>query len=216
METWHKPREPRSPQKLERTGRDSPGEAAGLHFRLLGPRTVREHISVVSNHPVVFFVLCTKLSNLLQQPQGTNIPIYWITFQVLQFYKNTLKQCSIYDSLLTFYLHGQGGEGHLSPQISGLHHLTPVLSWGLQLCWYSYICFVVSLVADDPFCVRSSLCFLSFAATKQQCLASSMPLCTRGSLHVACWDALIQSPRRSHDHMQIHSALSFQLFCLLE
>ena len=42
------------------------------------------------------------------------MPIYWVTFQMLYFYKNNLKHCNSYDSLLTFYLHGQGGEGHLS------------------------------------------------------------------------------------------------------
>lgn len=201
METWHKPRDPGAARSQKGQEEILLERLQHLHFRLLGPRTVREHTSVVSNHPTVFFVLCTKLSNLLQQPQGTNIPINWITFQVLYFYKNTLKQCSIYDSLLTFYLHGQGGEGHLSPQISGLHHLTPVLSWGLQLCWYSYICFVVSLVADDPILCTFQSLFSVFC-----CYKAAMPSLIHASLHtwespcgmLGCSHLVPQKVPRSH------------------
>ena len=91
---------------------------------------------------------------------------------------------------------GKVERGILVFEYWGLYHFALVLFWGLQLCWYIYICFVISLVADDSIlCMFQSLvdagCFLPFAATKQQCLTLSMPLCTRVSLHVACWEALI-------------------------
>lgn len=54
--------------------------------------------------------------------------------------------------------------------------------WGLQLCWYSYICFVVSLVADDPILCTFQSLFSVFC-----CYKAAMPSLIHASLHT--WES---------------------------
>ena len=69
----------------------------------------------------------------------------------------------------------------------GLYRLTPALICGLRLCRCIYICFVISLVADDSIlCMFQSLtdgcagCFLPSAVTNK----AAMPRFIHASLHM--------------------------------